>query len=220
MTAAGSEAAASVPIKFSDLVGYLQLLQTRIGITLTVIALTGAATGTLAPLLPQLPAGAIPVMVYVAAIALTVSAMWVTQVIGMPAKLRQLIFERLRTRALPSADFVETELHIEFVAELERKQKGLRRATRFLRFGLGLLALHAYFLILLNRLPIVAELTNTTDLKLAEYLGLPATWSLFTLAEAVLTFFLIVYTVWTYSIPESSTKLRTRPSSATTGRPT
>lgn len=169
-----------------------QLLQNRIGITLAVVALTGAATGSVAPLLPQLPAGAIPVMVYAAAVALTVSALGVTQIIGMPARLRHLIFERLKTRALPSADFVEPELHSEFVAELERKQIGLRTATRFLIFGIGLLVLHAYLLILLHHLPIVSELSQN-DLKIAGYLGLPASLSLFTLPEAVLTFVLIIY---------------------------
>ena len=135
MTAAGNEPVASVPTKFSDLLGYLQLLQNRIGITLAVIALTATASGAVASLLPQLPAGAMPVVVYAAAIFLTVSTIALTPLIGMPAKLRQLIFERLKTRALPSADFAELELHNEFVAELERKQKGLRIATRFLVLG-------------------------------------------------------------------------------------
>src|SRR6516164_3412231 len=101
MTAAGSEPAASVPTKFSDLVGYLQLLQNRIGITLAVIALTATASGAVASLLPQLPTGSMPVMVYLAAIALTVSAIWLWPLIAMSTKLRQLIFERLKTRALP-----------------------------------------------------------------------------------------------------------------------
>jgi hypothetical protein len=199
MTTAGSEPAATMPTKFSDLVGYLQLLQTRIGITLTVIGLTGAAAGTVAPLLPHLPDGAVPVLVYLAAIALTVSAYWVAQVIGIPAQLRQLIFERLKTRSLPSVDFVETELHSQFVVELERKQNGLRTATRSLIFGLGVLFMHAYLLILLKDVPRIAALP-ADQLKFAEDLGLPSNWSLFTIFEGVAAFLLIVYTLGKFII--------------------
>src|SRR4051812_9287988 len=108
-----------VSTKFSDLVGYLQILQTRISLGLAIIALMVSASASVTSVLPFLrpPPGSLPIHLYLAAFALTYGAFSALIVLITPFELQQKISHRLSSRELPSVDFVDPELHKAFIAE-------------------------------------------------------------------------------------------------------
>ena len=89
-----------VPTKFSDLVGYLQVLQTRIGLGLAIIALVVSASASVIPVLPFLrpPPGSLPIHLYLAAVALTYGVLSALIVLITPFYLQQKIIYRLTKR--------------------------------------------------------------------------------------------------------------------------
>jgi hypothetical protein len=50
----------------------------------------------------------------------------------------------LASRELPTNDYIDPNLQQIFVAELIRKQKGLRAANKWMQYGLAMLAIYAY----------------------------------------------------------------------------
>jgi hypothetical protein len=137
--------------KFSDLVGYLQLLNNRITMTLAVIALTVTASGAMAPLWPfrRLPPGSLPIPAAVAAIALTISVVRAVLVTSTPVELLRPLFKRLEANNLPSVDHVDAALHEAFVRELKRKQLALRRANQGLQLGVCLVVSYFYLTVVI-----------------------------------------------------------------------
>jgi hypothetical protein len=164
----------SIPLahtKFSDLVGYLQLLQARVGLTLTASGLTATASGVLAPLLPfgQLPKGSLPIPVYFAGFALCACVFNALGAIAIPSHLETLIFGRLKCRELPAVDYVERELHQIFANELIEKARALGVALEWLELGVTLLI--TYVLISLT-------LVSIQNLDVYDYMRFSFQWHL------------------------------------------
>jgi hypothetical protein len=135
-----------VVTKFSDIISYLQLLQTRISLTLALIALIVTASVTAMSAFPFTipPPGSFPLTIYLSVIAITISTLFALGVMTMPVNLQNMIFERLSSRQLPYSDFTPIELQEKFLQELRRKQKGLTYSNRCMIFGVVVMFIHLF----------------------------------------------------------------------------
>lgn len=131
------------PTKFSDLNSYFQALQTRLGITIAIIALSITAAGAASEFLPSRPPGTEPWLVYAAAAAFFLTLLIAGGALAVPGELPLLIEERLASRTLASADDVEPRLHGAFIKEIKRRHTSLDYAQATLALGLMWLVLYA-----------------------------------------------------------------------------
>lgn len=132
--------------KLSDLTAFLQGQLFRLAAILTINVLTVTAASQMSRLLPldRLPP-TVPLPVYLATVALTVSAFQAAQGLGTPAEVRRPLIGRLAAHtANGSFDAVPSELQQAFIREFLRKQRILAGARNALRVGIMGLIIFAY----------------------------------------------------------------------------
>jgi hypothetical protein len=131
------------PTKFSDLNSYFQALQTRLGVTVAVIALIATATGTVGDLLPSPPSGGKLWLVYATAALLAFAFFLAGSALALPGELPWLVEARLASRTLAGADDVDPRLHGAFMKEIRRRHTLLDYAYNMVGLGIMWLGFHA-----------------------------------------------------------------------------
>lgn len=129
--------------KFSDLNAYFQGLQTRLAVTLALVALSITAAGSVGGSLPKLPSGAPLLLLGAAALTYGLVIWHAGDALFTPRRINTRIEDRLAARDLQSADAIDDHLQTLLVKEIKRRHDLLANLQSWAWFGTVCLISHA-----------------------------------------------------------------------------